>query len=95
MSIKRRMRRLEREPLVPEPAAKAAAKGKAAAKPPEEVKEKEVSGLPERKWPGLARNELRLLLAEAPWPVEELDASELTATLESFRSWGRLAGCWS
>lgn len=52
MSIKRRMRRLNREDEAPEPVPKAAAKGKAAAKPPpEEPKEKD-AGLPERQWTG-------------------------------------------
>ncbi|CAK8993855.1 unnamed protein product [Durusdinium trenchii] len=94
MSIKRRMRRLNREDEAPEPVPKAAAKGKAAAKPPpEEPKEKD-AGLPERQWTGVPKYELRAMLVGSKWPEDEMlpeeefdqKKLELTETLKSFRS---------
>ncbi|CAK8993853.1 unnamed protein product [Durusdinium trenchii] len=99
MSIKRRMRRLNREDEAPEPVPKAAAKGKAAAKPPpEEPKEKD-AGLPERQWTGVPKYELRAMLVGSKWPEDEMlpeeefdqKKLELTETLKSFRSPLRLA----
>lgn len=50
-------------------------------------------GLPERKWPGVPRYDLRVLLRTKPWPVDESLAEateetlqEQTATIDSFRS---------
>lgn len=97
MSIKRRMRRLNaEEEKPPEPVPKAAAKGKAAAKPPaEEEKDTKDTGLPERQWQGIPKFELRALLFGDSWPEDpalaesdiEEKRKELTDTLKSFRSY--------
>lgn len=91
MSIKRRMRRLNaEEEKPPEPAAKAAPKGKAQAKPPEP--EEKPEGLPERQWQGLPKFELRALLVGGSWPEDpqlqpdDDKVKELTDILKSFRS---------
>ena len=96
MSIKRRMRRLNaEEEKPPEPVPKAAAKGKAAAKPPaEEEKDTKDTGLPERQWQGIPKYELRALFFGDSWPEDPMLAEsdidekkkELTETLKSFRS---------
>ena len=96
MSIKRRMRRLNAEgEKPPEPVPKAAAKGKAAAKPPEEEKDTKDTGLPERQWQGIPKYELRALFLGDSWPEDPILADcdvdekkkELTDTLKSFRSY--------
>ena len=96
MSIKRRMRRLNaEEEKPPDPVPKAAAKGKAAAKPSaEEEKDTKDTGLPERQWQGIPKYELRALFFGDSWPEDPMLAEsdieekkkELTETLKSFRS---------
>ena len=98
MSIKRRLRRLNaEEEKVPEANPKAAAKGKAEPKAAAAAtEEKPPSGLPERKWIGLPKYELRALLCGGGWPadpvlmeeetIDEQKVQELTEPMSSFRS---------
>lgn len=104
MSIKRRLRRLGTEEAAAEPPAatakaKAAPAPKAAASPTPAATsmDTDTTGLPQRTWLGLPRQELRALLIGHGWPEDpellqedgtpdSAKLQELTPSLESFRS---------